>query len=270
MSYKTILVHVDATPAAHARIALAAQLALRHDAHLVGAALTGISRLFYKEAGADLLRTVLAPHMDELYRKAGDALARFAHQAAAAGVASHETRLVDDETVAGLALSGQYADLLVLGQADPGTLQPPGGDPVPQVLLACPRPLLVVPCRQGAGDAGERVLLAWNGSAEAVRAMTAALPLLRKAASVAVVQFGAPGADSRIAPYLARHGVNALCIGEPPHQDIGERLLSLLADHGSDLLVMGGYGRARLSELLLGGVTRTVFRSMTVPVLMAH
>lgn len=273
MSYRTILVHIDASPAAHARIALAAQLACEHGAHLVGVAVTGVSRLFYQEASADLLRTVLAPQMNELVRRAERELARFARQAARAGVPSHETRLVDDETSAGIALSGRYADLLVVGQADPALPQPPGGDPAPHVLLACPRPLLVVPYIQHEAATGRRVLLAWNGSPEAVRALDAALPILRRAASVTVACFvppSAPGCDPALAPYLARHGVDIDTIAESAHQDIGERLLSLLADHGSDLLVMGGYGRARLSELLLGGATRTMFQSMTVPVLMAH
>lgn len=270
MPYKTILVHVDDSPGAAVRIALAAQLAARFDAHLVGAALSGISRLFYQEAGADLLRTVLAPHMEALYGNCARRLDTFERLAAASGPGSREARLIDDETSAGLVLAGRYADLLVLGQRDPGLPQPPGGDALPAVLLSCPCPLLVVPYIQRDGATGRRVLLAWDGSAEAMRALDAALPLLRQAESVAVARFGAPGGDSQLAPYLGRHGVTALRIDESAHQDIGERLLTLVAEHGSDLLVMGGYGRARLSELLLGGVTRTVLDKMTVPVLLAH
>lgn len=273
MNYKTILVHVDGAPHAAARIALAAQLALRADAHLAGVALTGVSRLFYQEGSADLVRTALAPYMDALYRNCERTLGHFTELATQAGVRSNEQRLVDDETGAGLVLSARYADLVVLGQADPAVPPAPGGDPVPHVLLSCARPLLVVPYIQRETIVGRRVLVAWNGSTESVRALSAALPLLRQADSVALAMFGAPGetpGDPELLRYLQRHGIDALPVWESGVEGIGERLLSLLADQGADLLVMGGYGRARLSELLLGGVTRTVLQAMTVPVLLAH
>lgn len=274
MDCKTILVHVDDSPRAATRIVLAAQLALRHEAHLIGVALTGVSRYFYSEGGADLARTVLAPQMDELYDYAERALDRFTELAAAAGVSSHERRLVDDEAGAGLALGGCYADLLVLGQHEPDVPAPfPGGDLAAHVMFACPRPLLVVPYIQQDSMVGRHALLAWNGSVEAIRALDAALPFLRQAGKVTVAVFGAPGevaADPELLPYLARHGVKAGLTTESPRLDSGEPLLSLVTDRGADLLVMGGYGRARLSELLLGGVTRSILQSMTVPVLIAH
>lgn len=274
MNSKTILVHVDQSPHAPTRSALAAQLALRHDAHLVGIALTGVSRYYYREGAADLARTVLAPHMDALFARAREALDGFARIAAGAGVRSHESRLVDDEAAAGLALSGRYADLLVLGQHEPGTpWEPLGGDLAAHLLLACPRPVLVVPSIQRSTDVGKRVVVAWNGSAEALRAIDAALPFLRQADSVTVATFGPagePGADPELLSWLLRHGIEARFLAESPGLEGGEPLLSLLADQGADLLVMGAYGRARMSEMLLGGVTRTVLEAMTVPVLMAH
>lgn len=274
LNYKTILVHVDASAHAAARIALAAQLALEHDAHLVGVALTGVSRYYYREGAADLARTVLAPQMDALLAKAEDALDGFVRLAAAAGVPSYERRVVDDEAGAGLALCGLYADLLVLGQRAPEAATPaPGGDLAAYVLFACPRPLLVVPYIQQDPVAGKRILLAWNASVEAIRALDGALPLLRRADSVTVAAFrpaDEAAADPDLLPYLARHGVDATLSAGTPALEGGEPLLSLVADLGADMLVMGGYGRARLSELLLGGVTRSVLQSMTVPVLMAH
>jgi nucleotide-binding universal stress UspA family protein len=274
MNFKTIMVHVDDSDRAATRIEVACALALRQEAHLVGVALTGVSRYYYRDAGTDLARTVLAPYMDEIYRKAERALDAFTGLATAAGVRSHERRLVDDETGAGLALSGRYADLLVLGQSEPGTpTPPPGGDLAAHVLLACPRPLLVVPYIQRDAAVGKRILVAWNGSTEAVRALSAALPLLRQADSVAIAGFcpaDEAAADPALLPYLKRHGISATLIKESPGLGSGEPLLSLLADQCADLLVMGGYGRARLSELVLGGVTRTVLQAMTVPVLMAH
>ena len=273
MPYKTIVVHVDGSAQAATRIALAARLALRHDAHLVGAALTGVSRLFYQEGSAALVRTALAPWMDRLYRRCERELDQFARLAAQAGVSSFEPRLVDDESGAGLVLCGRYADLVVLGQADPDVAPAPGGALAPYVMLACPRPLLLLPHGHEGLLAGRRVLIAWNGSVQAAHAVSAALPLLGQAESVTVASFapsnGAAG-DIGVAAWLKRHGIDAALVAEATDLDPGERLLSLLADQGADLLVMGGYARARVRELLLGGVTRTVLRGMTVPVLLAH
>jgi nucleotide-binding universal stress UspA family protein len=274
MNFKTILVHVAESVHAATRIALASQLALQHDAHLVGVALTGVSSYFYQEGAADLARTLLAPHMDALFARADSALDAFIEVAAAAGVRSCERRLVDDESGAGLARCGLYADLLVLGQRDPGEpVPPPGGDLAAHVLFACPRPLLVVPYIQQDAAVGKRILVAWNASNEAIRALHAALPLLRRADSVAVASFRPahePAAEPDPLPYLSRHGIDARLINESPGLDSGEPLLSLVADQGADLLVMGGYGRAHLSEVLLGGVTHSILQAMTVPVLMAH
>lgn len=275
MTYKTILVHVDDSAHAPARIGLASALALQYEAHLIGAALTGVSRYFYQDGSADLARTVLAPYMDGLFRQAEQALDHFDRLAAGASVPSYERLLLDDETGAGLVLAGRYADLVVLGQSEPGAPSAhAGGDLAAWVLLSCPRPLLIVPYAQSATSPSRHVLLACNGSVQAVRAVCAALPLLRRAEAVTVVRFGAPDEpgppDADILPYLKRHGVQADLVTESTRLDVGDRLLSLIVNCGADLLVMGGYGRARLSELLLGGITRTILRAMTVPVLMTH
>ncbi len=122
-------------------------------------------------------------------------------------------------------------------------------------------------------------MVAWNASREAARAVRDAMPLLEQSQSVDLVTFrpkssqGAhgelPGAD--IALHLTRHGINVDVqqLGGTDI-DVGNALLSHVADRGSDLLVMGGYGHSRLREFVLGGATRTILSSMTVPVLMAH
>lgn len=126
---------------------------------------------------------------------------------------------------------------------------------------------------------GQNVLVAWNASNEATRAITDALPLLKRAKTVTVLVvnpghgFGehgqVPGGD--IAWYLSRHGVKAeVSCDEKVETEIGEWLLSRAADLGSDLIVMGAYGHRRLREWILGGATRTLTREMTVPVLMSH
>jgi nucleotide-binding universal stress UspA family protein len=275
MPYKTILVHVDRSPHAAARIALAARLAVAEGGHLVGTAMTGISRLLYQESHDELARTVLAPYVDGLILAADQALARFEGIAGQAGVLSYERRLVHDDVAAGLTLQAQYADLTVLGQNDPGeastrTYPALAAD----VMLSSARPVLIVPYVQRSPSFGTRILVAWNESAEAARAVGYALPLLQRAELVILAMFNAAAGTgspcTEMALYLSRHGIKVEAANETTTLDIGESLLSLGADRGVDLFVMGGYGHTKLRELVLGGVTRTVLEAMTVPVLMAH
>ncbi|MDP3668136.1 MAG: universal stress protein [Telluria sp.] len=276
MSYKTILVHVDRSRQAPERIRMAARLALAQDAHLIGAAMSGISRFVYQDSSIDLTRTIVAGHIDALYQEARAALAQFDAIAGAMGVLSREARLVDDEPEGALALQARYADLVVLSQADPE-------DPVARIAAALPayvmlhstRPVLLVPYAGSFDQVGTHALVAWDAGMEATRAVTSAIPLLRRADAVSVVLFNSsaehgeqPGAD--IALYLARHGVRVELHEQRTEIDIGSSLLSMAADLRADLLVMGCYGHARVREVLLGGVTQTILGAMTVPVLMCH
>lgn len=291
MSYKTILVHVDEAPRAAERIRLAAELARLDGGHLVGVALTGISRFLYQNELVDDQDPNLALHLSFLRERAGRALADFAPLAQRLGAPSAEQRVVDDEAGGGLSLLARHADLVVVGQADPELLSTSAGSEFPaQVLTHSGRPVLVVPYAGLPGPAGQaaarRVVIAWNGGKEAARAVREALPLLRRAERVHVAIFDAdlqpavhgdtPGAELRA--YLARHGVQAeVLLRQSARQgllkrpaDTGGALLSLAADVACDLLVLGAYGHSRFRETLLGGVTRTVLESMTMPVLMAH
>jgi nucleotide-binding universal stress UspA family protein len=124
---------------------------------------------------------------------------------------------------------------------------------------------------------GERVLVAWNGTRESTRAVHDALPMLVRAHSVAVMEVNPkPDETPRIAgadmaTHLARHGVRAEVSSIVADEiDVGDAILSRGADLGADLVVMGAYGHSRLREFAFGGVTRHVFKHMTVPVLMSH
>jgi nucleotide-binding universal stress UspA family protein len=102
------------------------------------------------------------------------------------------------------------------------------------------------------------------------------LPLLSRAKSVEVVTFEADGSDSespggiQLGLLFARHGIKVELLRERPNADIADALLAWADDRGADLLVMGCYGHTRLREILLGGVSRTILRCMTIPTLMAH
>jgi nucleotide-binding universal stress UspA family protein len=283
MSYKTILVHVDQSQHAAERIRLAAAIARAENAHLIGAAMTGISRYVFDSGAINPHDAVLKHHLDFLHDYARKALQVFEQLAAAAGVNSVESRLVDDDAGGGMTLQARYCDLVVLGQINPDEAVPGLMPDFPEyVVMNCARPVLVVPfASQLMGKFSEpckRPLIAWDASMTATRAVTSALPLLAQADQADLVVFNAddqpdahgeqPGAD--LALYLARHGVKLNVINQTIELDTGNALLSLAADRGSDMIVMGGYGHTRFREIILGGATRTMLASMTVPVLMAH
>src|SRR5262249_44439174 len=138
---------------------------------------------------------------------------------------------------------------------------------------------LLVPHAGRFEHVGHAPLLAWDGSHGAARAVADALPFLRRARVVHVVQFdrhvGESGAIDQsavhgVVRWLGRHGVEAQANVRFTGSDVGNALLSHAADVGADLLVMGAWGHARWAERLLGGATRTVMASMTVPVLASH
>lgn len=277
--YKTILVHVDGTARSAHRVDIAARLALLHDAHLVGTATTGLSLFAFPVGGFEPgLPTVTFP-IEQLRAEADQALDAFEAAVRQAGVSKFERRRIDDETGVGVSMQARYADVAVISQSARGEPLPRLRTDFPEyVLLNCARPVLVVPAGGIQGAFGKRVAVAWNGSADAVRAITSAIPLLQAAEQVNLVVFNAdtegdihgelPGAD--MAVYLARHGVRVEVMATDTDDDEGDALLSFAADNKVDLIVMGAYGHSRFREILLGGATRTVLRTSSLPLWMAH
>jgi nucleotide-binding universal stress UspA family protein len=204
------------------------------------------------------------------------ASAAFAKATKGKGLAT-EWRPVDGYVDSELAVQARYADLVVVEQAGPEpTATPP--DLPETVALTTGRPVLVVPFI-GAKPPGKVVLLCWNASREAARAAADALPFLKAAQKVIVLVVnptasaeghGAePGADA--AAWLARHGVQITVQRDvAPDADVGGVILSRAADQGADLIVMGIYGHSRMREMVLGGASRSLLASMTVPVFMSH
>ena len=144
-------------------------------------------------------------------------------------------------------------------------------------LFESGRPVIVVPYIQKAPLKLERVMVCWDGSRAAARAIADAIPFLERARRVEVViianergkQDEIEGAD--MGQHLARHGLSAEVKRTVADDvDVADMLLSHAADSGTDFIVMGGYGHSRLREFVLGGVTRSILRTMTAPVLMSH
>jgi nucleotide-binding universal stress UspA family protein len=279
MSYKSILVHLDDDRHCGARVDIASRMCLDFDAHLAGLYLMTqpeLPRYARTRMGADLFHDKYV----ELQREQLDGMTNsFKEHTAGAGVPAAEMRVSSKDPVDSLTMHARYADLLVMGQADPeeehAMMNP---DFVDQVLLSAGRPVLVLPYAGKFPTIGKNVLVAWNATREAARAVSDALPLLRRADKVTVFAVNPgrtgdhgkePGAD--ISLFLARHGVRVeASSSESGGMEVGPWLLSRAADLGSDLIVMGGYGHSRLRELALGGVTRTMLHHMTVPVMMSH
>jgi len=167
-------------------------------------------------------------------------------------------------------------DLSIVGQAEPETSA--AEEIIAEAaLFESGRPVIIVPYIQREPLKLDRVMLCWDGSRAATRAIADAMPLLERAGRVEVVivaneagkQDEIEGAD--MGGHLARHGLNVevkrTILGDI---DVADVILSHAADAGTDFIVMGGYGHSRLREFVLGGVTRSIFRSMTAPVLMSH
>jgi nucleotide-binding universal stress UspA family protein len=276
-----LLVVLDSDAASRGRIALAAALAERFASHLVGLYPLPIPQAprhlgYYDPALLDPFFRELRAQAQEVSDKEREA---FEHAASLRGL-SAEWRVVDEGPQSDPALHARYVDLTILGQLDPDRSDADLVRPRPEhVTLASGRPILVVPYAGRFETVGRRVLIGWNATREATRAVNDAMPLLAAAEVVTVLSIDAregpdahgelPGAD--ISLHLARHDVKAevertVSAGIPA----GEVLLSRAADLGADLLVIGAYGHSRVRELLLGGATRSILQSMTVPVLMSH
>lgn len=280
MALKDLLVHVDATDAGLSRAEYALSLAEAHGAHVVGVALSATASLPYG-GGPEVGASPPAAYLEAISEQARQSLSRFVELGEKRGVAV-EQRLLEGsgiELPRRVAIHARHADLAVLGQPDERASASEQIALFEELLFSSGRPVLLVPYVGAPTRPPRTVLLAWDGSATASRAIHDALPLTTAAKSVIVfvaeaVRRGAthgaePGAD--IALHLARHGVKPEVSRVPVSEiDVGNLLLSRAADLGADLIVMGGYHHSRLREYFIGGVTRKILEEMTVPVLMAH
>jgi nucleotide-binding universal stress UspA family protein len=275
---KTILVHVDLSVHAPARMHFAAALAHAHGAHLVGAAMLGVSRTVFPNGYDARPGTLSASYFQPPADNARRALSKFEAIAAKAQV-KYETRFVCDQADAGLARQACFADLVVISQDDPAEPMPVIAVHLPEYLiLNCARPVLVVPRTDPAPWHSGKVLVAWDGSKEASFALSSAVPVLRRAAGVTLVALaGQDGSEEEfraqqpeLRNFLERHRVSAHLLVRAPRQDTGHELLALAARLGCGMLVMGCFGHSRFRELCMGGASRTVLADAGIPVLMAH
>jgi nucleotide-binding universal stress UspA family protein len=284
MNLKDILVFLDAGIASETRLKLAANIARDHRAHLEAAFLpSGETADFLPGIGArpfglggslpdlgttEISRSAILAEVTE---------ERFRNHLRSFGIEG-KWHLLDRADTAELVALAQAVDLIILGQINPDVRSTPALRPE-KIVVTCGRPALVIPYIGSFAQVGRRVLIAWDGSREAVRALNDALPLIGNAEAVTVMTVTARERDferdhrslERIVHHLALHGVIARsAITAHGGIAIFDVLLSEAVDIAADLIIAGAYHHSQIREALIGGVSRGLFQHMTVPVLMSH
>lgn len=286
---RDLLVHVGAEHAPSHAFEWAAALAAER-----GARLGAVLACAPVQAGLGLSAetAALAQRLD---RERHEALQASAERLASTARQRHGLeiglRYLPGDPVAALQAAAGMTDLLVLSQSDPQAHDGLSSAQLARLVVGAAGPVLLVPhigltrCEGGERPDAliRRVLVAWSATRECARALRDALPLLCGAAQVELLSLSSPGAAHETerreamactAAWLSRHGVAcSLRLGPLPAASdvpVAEMLLSHAAETGADLIVMGGYGHSRLREFVMGGVTRTMLATMTVPVLMSH
>jgi nucleotide-binding universal stress UspA family protein len=274
MSIKDVLVVLEAGERGDSVAAYAASFAEQMGAHLTA---TGLALELVPPASfmGDYPYDLMAQATEQARAAVGAAYKKLAD----ALPTSVQSELVTIQALPGQAREqfgrlARHFDISIVAQA-----QPEATDDelmAEAALFRSGRPVLLVPhIHKGPAKFG-KALVAWDGGLTAARAIGDALPVLKRAGRVEVVSV----ASNRLPPeelpgfnitrHLVRHGINAEVRKLPDGEDIGSIILSYAADCGADFLVMGGYGHSRWREFMLGGATRSILQSMTVPVLMSH
>lgn len=270
MSLKNLMVHLDLGERTDTRLNLAASLAHKHQARLVG--------VFGQRAQPQKVG-VVASWPSQEYVAAREA-SKIAFEKATTGLPQAEwldvNRGSDAEVVSHIVGLARHFDLVVLGQHDERHKSNVPEDLVTEVVLECGRPVLVVPYAGSFAEVGKHPLIAWNNAREAAHALNDALPLLADCDEAMVLSFSARHDESvsscaEVVRHLATHRIAAKT-EVMVVQDFGimDLLLNRVTDRGADLLVMGAHGHIGFPFVSRGGGTRHILHHMTVPVLMSN
>lgn len=267
--YKTLLVHVDSTEACVHRMALAASVARANEGRLVG---------------------VYSSARDLREDYDGDEGSPWLTDAARAEAAFHE--VLQSESLPGewvrpqrggeneIVVNGRYADLVVIGEPDPDDSYTHVAAAHPErVVLSVGRPVLIVPYIGAPSTAGRHVLVAWDASSPAVRALHDAMPFLRRAKRVTLLSINPPSLEGpdgnigeRMRESLLPHGVEARVERTFANRGMGvaDALLDWATDNSDDLIVMGVHPGRRFGERIIDGPARKIIEQMTLPVFMSN
>jgi nucleotide-binding universal stress UspA family protein len=280
MSIKTILVYVPSEKSAAAILKPALKIAVERNAHLIGLHLTADLPV-YGEFPAEVSEDVIARLQKAGKEAATGAKRAFDEHVRNGAPITHEWRCFTASYAAGndlIAKSCRTVDLIVCGKP---TDEAPDAwsDFSETAIMRSGRPVLIVPGLTPHKTVGEHVVIAWNDTREAARAVFDSLDLIKAASTVRAVTLiekenqreaaEALGAD--LIASLARQGVAAsLDVSYAGAGSAGEAILSRLLEEGCDLLVMGGYSHSRLREMIFGGASRDILRDTWVPTLVSH
>jgi nucleotide-binding universal stress UspA family protein len=275
---KSISVFVDATPEGEFRAAYAASFAHQRGAHLIGVHVVsaGCPEARFYVRGANAIKSML-----DSQHAADEALTATVRERFETIASQHNVRAElrvmrrgspADEVI----LSLLPCDIVVVGHRELREL--PGYSAPETLLLASGSPILVVPTDWKTETVGERIIVAWNASREARRAVTDALPLLVAAQSVTVLVVDPEASDrhgqepgSDIALFLARQGARVdVERRSSKGASVAEVILCCATERNADLIVIGAYSRPRTAEIMFGGVTRTMLKRLPIPVLLSR
>ncbi len=262
----------------HRPARIAAELARRSDAHLTGLAFAFQPIIPVYTMAAPVPTDFIVSAHEHAVADARAASERFQEMARAAGVVFDARSLesMPGDGFLGAVRAFQLSDLVVVGQQDPDRLEPMREGLIEALLFQAGAPLLLIPHTGAVEFSTDRAVVAWDSSPTAARSVRTALPLLRQAKEVEVVTIAeerkhleAPGTG--LARYLSRHGLRVETQQiEAPGRDIGSAILEFANGKEADWIVMGAYGHSRVREFFLGGATRSMLSSATLPVFMAH
>jgi nucleotide-binding universal stress UspA family protein len=278
MSFKDIVVQLDSTHASRVRLHLAMSLARRFDARLSGLHVIPEPDLppYFKPS---VVRRIAEIYADNA-REAADRAETMFRQQTANAAASTTWECFEGDTAELIGERARFADLLVLGQFD--TENPHGISHFllpAKVVFGTASPILVVPNNGTFDDIGKRIVVTWDGSREAARAIRDAMPLLKSAHEVSLFAVDLPRQghmhgkpdSSRFADHLARHGITVSVREDASSKhSVTDAILTHVGAFNADLLVMGAYGHSPVWEFIVGGTTPALLERTTVPVLMSR
>ena len=274
MSIKTILVHIDHTDNSETRLAATIALAIEYDAHIIGQYVIPTVNIA-PAVTSYIPSAVILAQEESAKENASKIKAEFIASAEKSGC-SFEWNCVQGFTDQQINKQGHYADLIVIGQSDGQVILSNEMAIEDHILMDSIRPILFIPYIGFSGPIGKRIMIAYDGGRESVRAIHDSIPMLKRADAVEIISVNRSEKASQlpldeICQYLARHGIKTQA-NHVVSKDINvaETLLSRASDYGIDLIVMGAYGHSRLREYIFGGVTHDILKHMTVPVLMSH
>ena len=276
---KNLLVHIPTERGLRPVVDGAISLAASREAHLeaisVGYETTNVGLAV--DAGGAALAAIFEIERERALERANAALAVFEAEARRAGITYHCQALasVPVEAAASVSASARLHDLAIVLQPEPGLET--FDNTIPQeILFESGGPVLFVPYTHKGPLKAKRIGIAWDGSRLAARALRDATSFLVHADAITLISINEANVPEEasvnvLSAQLARRGLTAnVSRMKADRTDIQPSILSIAADEGLDLIVMGGYGHSRLQERILGGVTRDMLQSMTVPTLMSH